>query len=102
MFAAGIVAAPAAHAVPEASVTVAETAIVVAQAGSPEEGRLSPRYEPAPVQEPCWYNSSYLFGMTRGLAESTIHPAGKAPLFVLTVPLDILFLPFTAIGGLFG
>ena len=54
-----------------------------------------------PVPEP-WYNATYIFGMTRGVANSTMAPAGKAPLFVLTVPLDLVFLPFTLIGGLFG
>lgn len=73
--------------------------MVVAQAG---DGRLEPRYQPAPPEEPCWYNSSYLFSMTRGLADSTIHPAGKAPLYLLTVPVDIILLPATLIGGLFG
>ena len=29
-------------------------------------------------------------------------PAAKAPLFLLTVPLDLVLLPFAAIGGLFG
>ena len=70
---------------------------------SPEDSRpLEPRYQPRePVPDP-WYNSSYIFGMTRGVANSTMAPAGKAPLFVLTVPLDIVCLPFTLIGGLFG
>jgi hypothetical protein len=40
--------------------------------------------------------------MTRGVAASTMVPAAKAPLFVLALPLDIVFLPFAAIGGLFG
>jgi hypothetical protein len=67
------------------------------------EGRgLEPTYEPREPEEESWYNSDYLFGMTRGVANSTIAPAGKVPLFVLTVPLDIVFLPFAAIGGLFG
>ena len=74
-------------------------------AGTPSStngsGRLEPRYQPRePVPDP-WYNSNYIFGMTRGVADSTIAPAGKAPLFFLTVPLDIAFLPFTLIGGLF-
>jgi hypothetical protein len=64
-------------------------------------GRLEPRYQPRePVPKP-WYDNSYIFGMTRGVANSPMAPAGKAPLFVLTVPLDIAFLPFTLIGGLF-
>jgi len=63
---------------------------------------LEPRYQPREPEEKSWYNNSYIFGMTRGVADSTIAPAGKAPLFLLTVPLDIILLPFTIIGGLFG
>jgi hypothetical protein len=84
----------------------ASSAIVLAQADDSEDSMesrpLEPRYEPREPQKKSWYNSSYLFGMTRGVADSTIAPAGKVPLFFLTVPLDIVFLPFAAIGGLFG
>lgn len=76
--------------------------VQVAQAGGTEPRELEPRYQPAPVQEKSSYNDSYIFGMTRGVAESTMHPAAKVPLFVLTVPLDLVFLPFAALGGLFG
>lgn len=76
--------------------------LVVAQAGTTQQGTLQPRYQPAPVEEEGAFNSDYLFGMTRGVAESAIHPAVKAPLFLLTVPLDIVFFPFAAIGGFFG
>ena len=47
------------------------------------------------------YNSDYIFGMSKGVANSTIHPAVKPLLFVLTIPLDLAFLPFAAIGGFF-
>jgi hypothetical protein len=77
-------------------------AIVVAQAGGTEPRELEPRYKPVPPEEKSSYNSSYIFGMTRGLADSTIHPAAKAPLFLFTVPLDLVFFPFAAIGGFFG
>lgn len=77
-------------------------ALQVAQAGGTEPRELEPRYQPAPVEEKGWYNDSYIFGMTRGVAESTMHPAVKVPLFVLTVPLDLVFLPFAALGGMFG
>jgi hypothetical protein len=80
----------------------ASSATVVAQAGGTEPRELEPRYKPVAPEEPSSYNSSYIFGMTRGLAASTIHPAGKAPLFLLSIPLDLAFLPFTAIGGFFG
>ena len=85
---------------------VAAPAIELAQAEEAEEARdsrpLEPRYQPREPEKKSWYNGSYIFGMTRGVAGSTIAPAGKVPLFVLTVPLDIAFLPFAAIGGLFG
>jgi len=88
--------APVVHA------TAAGDAVVVAQEHGTVSGELSPRYEPVQPQPKSFYNSEYLFGMTRGVAQSTIHPAAKVPLFVLTVPLDLVFLPFAAIGGFFG
>ena len=63
---------------------------------------LEPRYQPLEPEPKSWYNGSYIFGMTRGLADSTIAPAAKGPLFLFTVPLDIAFLPFAVIGGMFG
>jgi hypothetical protein len=77
---------------------------LVAQAQGTEQPELRPRYEPVPpsTEPKSSYNDAYLFGMTRAVANSTIHPGAKAPLFVLTVPLDIVFLPFEAIGGFFG
>jgi hypothetical protein len=64
-------------------------------------GKIEPRYQPRePLEEP-FYDTDYLFAMTRGVTNSTIHPAGQVPLLVLTVPLDIICLPFAAIGGFF-
>ena len=65
-------------------------------------GKLEPRYSPREPEAKPWYNNSYIFGMTRGVTGSTLHPAAKLPLLVLTVPLDLVLLPFAAIGGLFG
>ena len=48
------------------------------------------------------YNSDYLFGLSRGLAGSTLSPAIKPMFFVVTVPLDVALFPFALIGGLFG
>ncbi len=77
--------------------------IQVAQADEPPPRELQPRYEPEPPPPPkSWYNGSYIFAMTRGVAGSTLVPAAKAPLYLLTVPLDLVLLPFAAIGGLFG
>lgn len=47
------------------------------------------------------YNSDYIFGMTKGVANSTIIAALKPVFFLVTIPLDIAFLPFAAIGGFF-
>jgi len=78
-----------------------QSAIVVAQAGGTEPRELEPRYHPAPPPEKSDYNSDYVFGMTRSVAESTMHPVGKILLFPLTVPLDLVFFPFALIGGFF-
>jgi len=87
-------ALPVAHNQPEV--------IQVAQAAEPPPRELQPRYEPVPPEPKSWYNDSYIFAMTRGVANSTMVPAAKAPLYLLTVPLDLVLLPFAAIGGLFG
>jgi hypothetical protein len=66
-----------------------------------QRGRVEPRYQPRePLEEP-FYNANYLFGMTRAVTNSTIHPGAQVPLLVLTIPFDIVFLPFAAIGGFF-
>jgi hypothetical protein len=75
---------------------------LLAQAQGTEQPELRPRYEPVPPEPKSSYNNQYLFAMTRGVADSTIHPAGKVPLYLLTVPLDIVLLPFALIGGFFG
>lgn len=48
------------------------------------------------------YNTEYLFGVTRGLKDQTIPPWCERTAWVVTVPLDIANLPFTALAGLFG
>lgn len=69
----------------------------------PSQSRpLRPTYEPKEPPANSWYNSDYIFGMTRGVTGSTMHPAVKAPFLIFTLPLDIVLLPFTVIGGLFG
>lgn len=92
-----------------APVAVVDEPILLAQEGGTVPRELEPRYPAPPPGEPgpyseegAGYNASYIFGMTRGVAASTMVPAAKVPLFVLTVPLDIVFLPFAVIGGFFG
>jgi hypothetical protein len=76
--------------------------LVIAEEHGTEPGELRPRYTPVPPEEESWYNAGYMFALTGSVARSTMSPALKAPLFVFTVPLDIVLLPFAAIGGLFG
>lgn len=110
---AGLAAADpgAAQADPVAAMeTVVGDPILVAQDGGTSPRELEPAYrapdpgDPGPYneREGRGYNSDYLFGLSRSLGRSTIVPAAKAPLFLFTVPLDIVFLPFAAIGGFFG
>jgi len=66
-----------------------------------DPGRLRPTYEPRPPPEKDVYTTDYLFGITRAVSESTLVPAAQIPLFILTVPLDIAFLPMEAIAGFF-
>ena len=100
--AAGLVIFLSLPALPPVRANAGNAPVVVAQEQGTVQGELKPRYEPVEPQPRSSYNSEYIFGMTRGVAQSTMHPAVKVPLFVLTVPLDIVFLPFAAIGGFFG
>ncbi len=86
---------------PAAGAADAGTRIVLAQAGT-EPGELEPRYQPVDPGPTDGYDSSYIFAITRALTNSTIVPAAKAPLFLLTVPLDLALLPIQFIGGFFG
>ena len=47
------------------------------------------------------YNSDYIFGLTKGLANSTLLPGFKVIFSFVTLPLDIAFLPVAAILGFF-
>jgi len=76
--------------------------IQLAQDTAPPPRDLEPRYQPVPPPERSGYNDSYIFALTRGVANSTMVPAAKVLLYPLTVPLDLVLLPFEAIGGLFG
>lgn len=66
-----------------------------------EEDALAPSYEPRPPEEPPVYTTDYFFATTRAVASSTIVPAGRVPLFFLTIPIDTVFLPIAAIAGFF-
>jgi hypothetical protein len=53
------------------------------------------------LEEHGGWTGEYVFGMTKGLMRSTLTPALKPVFLIFTVPLDIVFLPFAAIGGFF-
>ena len=53
------------------------------------------------LEEHGGWTGEYVFGMTKGLMRSTLVPALKPVFLILTVPLDLVFLPFAAIGGFF-
>lgn len=54
-------------------------------------------------KEPGWsYNAEYIFAVSRAVRDSRVAPAGKVPLFILSMPLDLVMLPFAAIAGLLG
>ena len=72
-----------------------------AQETAPSGGDMTlADYERA--QEPPGYNTDYFFALSRGLADSTLHPAAKVPCFVVTIPIDLALVPVAAIAGFFG
>lgn len=53
------------------------------------------------VEDYSGYSWRYYFALTRGVSRSTLVTPLKPPLFIFTIPLDLVFLPFSAIGGFF-
>lgn len=47
------------------------------------------------------YSTEFLFGLTKGVANSTLITGIKPLFFLVTIPLDLILLPFAAIGGFF-
>ena len=66
-----------------------------------ESGTLQPTYEPRPPPEKEIYSTDYLFAVTRAVSDSTLVPAAKVPLYFLTIPVDVVFLPIELIAGFF-
>ncbi len=66
----------------------------------------APRDNPALAQwregRDWQYSTDYLFGVTRGLENQNIPLWCERAAWLVTVPLDIANLPFTALAGLFG
>lgn len=87
--------------------------LLLAQVGlaAPRQGFSDhERIQPQPVQAMAQdkldleshkgFSDEYIFGLSKGVMHSTLQPAFKPAVLILTVPLDIVFLPFAAIGGL--
>ena len=53
------------------------------------------------LEEREGYNSEYIFGMTKAIVNSTLNPALKPLVCIITVPLDLVGLPFAALIGAF-
>lgn len=85
-----------------ASIAFAAPAFAQAEGGGDASGGQMTLADYEQAQDTGGYNSDYLFALSRGLGDSPMHAAAKAPLFIFTVPLDIVLLPFAAIGGIFG
>lgn len=61
------------------------------------------RYPELDVPTKPWaYDTTYLFGLTRGLDDLRLSPWGRRASMVGTVPVDVVSLPTAAIAGLFG
>jgi hypothetical protein len=48
------------------------------------------------------YGTDYLFPLSRGMREAGIPRGARIPLYLFTVPLDVVQLPLGAIAGLYG
>lgn len=67
----------------------------------PSQARHAAYNQDLDMRDDTGYNTDYLFGMTKAVASGPITPFFKPLLFLFTVPLDIITLPFTAIAGFF-
>lgn len=67
----------------------------------PSQARHAAYHQDLDMRDDTGYNTDYLFGMTKAVASGPITPFFKPLLFLFTVPLDIITLPFTAIAGFF-
>ena len=68
-----------------------------------DEG-AAPRVEPSAMSvDTGWrYDTSYFFGLTRGLSRAGVSESRRPYVMSITIPLDILILPGAALSGLFG
>lgn len=79
----------------------ASVSVELAHAQETASSHSQPHHGHDETRQDGSYNDEYVFGLTRGIAESSMHPAAKILVFPMTVPLDLALLPFEVIGGLF-
>ena len=78
----------------------------------PAQVRAERSSEPAPEPEPSEFDPGgiedptekgwsgrHTFGITRSLSRSSLRPLIRTPLYLVTVPLDLVLLPVTAVVG---
>ena len=58
-------------------------------------------YDSLDLEDHQGYSGEYIFGLTKGIMRSTMVGALKPIVLLVTVPLDIAFLPFAVIAGFF-
>lgn len=92
---------PSSHACPLAVQFDVPAGAQVAHGGAAGSHEPHPCCKAAETHRHGRYNDEYIFGLTRGVAGSTMHPAARILVFPVTVPLDFALLPFEVIGGLF-
>jgi hypothetical protein len=58
-------------------------------------------YDKLDVEDRQGYTTQYMFSMSKAVTRSTLEPALKPAVLLFTIPLDLILLPFAAIGGFF-
>ncbi len=59
--------------------------------------------DPGGIEDPVdqTWTGRHIFSLTRGLSRSALKPVVRAPLYLVTVPVDVVLLPWTALLGFF-
>jgi len=90
-----------------AMVALGTPALALESDQPPEVGQsaeLSPyvmAYDKLDVEDRQGYTTQYMFSMSKAVTRSTLEPALKPAVLLFTIPLDLVLLPFAAIGGFF-
>jgi len=71
------------------------------RASETEPERQPVEIDPGGIEDPTEkdWSGRHMFSLTRGLARSSLRPAIRTPLYLVTVPVDLVLLPVTAFVG---